>query len=36
MVDSGSEVIMIMSARVLYRFEGSTAWIAAVSHGWWL
>jgi hypothetical protein len=32
MVDCGAEVIMTMSSRVLYRFEGSTAWIGTVVH----
>ena len=32
MVDCGAEVIMTMSSRVLYRFEGSTTWIVAVVH----
>jgi hypothetical protein len=33
MVDCGSEVIMTMSYRVLYRLEGSSAWIVAMAHG---
>jgi len=36
MVDCDAEVIMTMSSRVLYRREGSIAWMVAVVHGQWL
>jgi len=36
MVDCGAEVSMTMSCRVLYRFEGSTAWIGPLVHARWL